>query len=126
MMALGGTMSEPDEANLARLLMRCALFLLSIVLGIFGATAILHAPVVSLEDLTMLLPSAILIVAPYVMGAVEAAWNLSLLGSALITVLVACLCTGLFFLGLGALGDGSAGSGHIEIKPALQRVLPIG
>lgn len=119
-------MGEPDPANLPRLLMRCALFLLSVIFGIFGASAVLHASAVALEDLTMLLPSVILMLAPYLMGAIEAAWNLSIFGSALLTVLVACLCTALFFLGLGALGDGSAGAGQGVIKPALHTVLPVG
>lgn len=119
-------MGEPDPANFPRLLMRCLLFLLSIVFGIFGASAVLHASAVDLQDLTMLLPSVLLMLAPYLMGAIEAAWNLSIVGSALLTVLVACLCTALFFLNLGALGDDSAGADQGDIKPAFQTALPAG
>jgi hypothetical protein len=58
-------------------------------------------PAVAVEDLTMLLPSVILALTPYLMNAMEAALGLSLMGSIVLTVVVASLCTGLYFIGLG-------------------------
>jgi hypothetical protein len=101
MTALEGIMSEADPASLPRSILRFGLFFLALVLGILGTTAILHVPAVAVEDLTMLLPSVILALTPYLMNAMEAALGLSLMGSIVLTVVVASLCTGLYFIGLG-------------------------
>ncbi len=126
MTALGGTMSQPDTTSLPRSFMRLALVVMSFGFAIFGTTAVLHAPAFTLEELTVLLPSVILMLAPHVMTALDAAWELSLFGSAVITVLVAGFCTALFFFGLGSLDDSRAGPAQSEIKPVLLEVLPAG
>jgi hypothetical protein len=120
MTALGGIMSEADPTSLPRSIVRFALFLLALVLGILGTTAILHMPTVAIEDLTMLLPSVILALTPVLMNAVEAALGLSLMGSIVLAVVVASLCTGLYFVGLGSFRPAIAERADSGARPALR------
>ena len=120
MTALEGIMSEADPASLPRSILRFGLFFLALVLGILGTTTILHVPTVAVEDLTMLLPSVILALTPYLMNAVEAALGLSLVGSIVLTVVVASLCTGLYFIGLGTFRPAIAERADCGVPAALQ------
>jgi hypothetical protein len=125
MTALGGIMSEADPTSLPRSILRFGLFLLALVLGILGTTAILHVPAVALEDLTMLLPSVILALTPFLMNAVEAALGLSLMGSIVLAVVVASLCTGLYFVGLGSFRPAIAERADSGADPTLRLSLAV-
>ncbi len=124
MTALGGIMSEADPTSLPGSIVRFALFLLALVLGILGTTAILHMPTVAIEDLTMLLPSVILALTPLLMNVVEGALGLSLVGSIVLAVVVASLCTGLY-VGLGSFRPAIAERADSHARPALRLSLAV-
>lgn len=117
MTTLEGMMSEP--ASLPRSILRSVLFLMSIVFLIFGVSAVLHQSAITLQDLTVLLPSLILMLAPYLVGLIEGAWNLSLFSSAIIAVALTCLCTALFFLGLDSFDESSTDLGRLDTRSTL-------
>jgi hypothetical protein len=96
MSALGGTVSEHAPANLPRSLLNFGLTLMAIGLMIVSAVMLLHAPSITVHDLVMFVPSAVLFLTPHLTNLIEAALGLSEFGSIAFELLIASLCTGLY------------------------------
>jgi hypothetical protein len=86
-------------------MLRCVLFLLAVLLVIPATSAILHTQTFNVEDLGILLPSAILATAPFLIEAIEAALHLPPIGSVALSFVVACLCIALYVYQLGVFGN---------------------